>query len=162
MAKATTKTVNPKINSESTTGKIDLPEQPTSMNNLDGFVNSDNPLPKEEKPFKVAVEKGVLVDHTVKSTEVINIEKSPIENSILKYVAGNKEKDFTLNDYLKNQLGEKYNVHELMRTLVGLVNAGKLVIEDDAHLKLGECYWNDGEPETQHHNLDTVELVVKK
>ena len=113
-------------------------------------------LAEKAEPIKVIENKKGEVD----------IEKSPIEAAIVKFVDGNKERDFTLNDFLKIQLGETYNhdynSKELMRTLAGLVNEGKLVIEGDNHLKLGTSYWHDGSPETQYRNLDTVELVVKK
>jgi len=96
-----------------------------------------------------------------------------MEQKILNFIDSRGTGKIILNDFLKSLFGvPKLNEpHVYLRqgssrmlraTLIKLQSEGKINIENNRHMRLGQSYYSNNEPETKYYNLNTVQLVAVK
>jgi len=119
------------------------------------------------------VKEEVVIQEPVKEP-VVQAEESSDEQKLLNFIdTRGISGDIRLNDFLKSlfpmpKLNEppvwtQQNTSKYLKGLLDkMVREGKLVISGNTHLKLGQFYYHGDSPQTQHHTLNTVNIVAKK
>lgn len=121
------------------------------------------------------VKEEVVIQEPLKEPEpVVQVEESSDEQKLLNFIdTRGISGDIRLNDFLKSlfpmpkfnepPVWTQQNTSKYLKGLLDkMVREGKLVISDNAHLKLGQFYYHGDSPQTQHHTLNTVNIVAKK
>lgn len=121
------------------------------------------------------VKEEVVIQEPVKEPEpVVQVEGSSDEQKLLNFIdTRGISGDIRLNDFLKSlfpmpkfnepPVWTQQNTSKYLKGLLDkMVREGKLVISDNTHLKLGQFYYHGDSPQTQHHTLNTVNIVAKK
>ncbi len=146
----------------------------TKSDKADTSIDVKPELPSvkaEEKVEETPVVKEIIPE---KKIEVKPVEPKTIEEKIVDYISSRKGvQRLRLNDFLKSlypvvftdpQLGWKSQNGS--KTIKGLLSKmqdeGILKISNDRHKMLGKFYYKDGQPETQHHDLDSIELLIEQ
>ena len=121
------------------------------------------------------VKEEVVIQEPLKEPEpVVQVEESSDEQKLLNFIdTRGISGDIRLNDFLKSlfpmpkfnepPVWTQQNTSKYLKGLLDkMVREGKLVISDNTHLKLGQFYYHGDSPQTQHHTLNTVNIVAKK
>lgn len=142
------------------------------------------PAPVEEQvnefhpnPEPIINEEPIVVEtpepEPVKEEPTVVIEQeTTMEQKIIDFIDSRGTGEVRMNEFIKSlyppvsyanpakwlELGEN---KRLRNTLDGLVKQGALRILNDMHLRLASIYY-DQEGRTNHHNLNTVQLVAVK
>lgn len=162
--------------------KIELPEQETVIEQPE--IRDE--LPIDEIPPSVTLDEVKEVEQfedkplEAKTIELKNgkVEvyafnpDATLEDKILVFIES-KSGEVKLNDFIKSTYPPvtfaepaKYfhqNESRVIRAaLQKLVDEGKIVIKNNSHMALGDFYYNGSDPQTKHHDLNTVELIAIK
>lgn len=132
------------------------------------------PEPKKEVVFTLQPE---VIETIFKGEpqpyKIIENEELSIEQKITNYL-NDKEGELKINDFLKSLFGlPKFNEPAqwllqgnskyLRSVLEGMQAKGEIKIKNNAHRLLGQFYYPDSTTGIQkHHNLNTVDVVIKK
>ncbi len=121
------------------------------------------------------VKEEFVIQEPVKEPQpVVQVEELSDEQKVLNFIdTRGISGDIRLNDFLKSlfpmpkfnepPVWTQQNTSKYLKGLLDkMVREGKLVISDNAHLKLGQFYYHGDSPQTQHHTLNTVNIVAKK
>lgn len=157
--------------------KIEVHETPETIT-----PTVEETLPIVEEPIIEVTESTVTKDdvdewatqikeaRAVTNTEIE--EDLSMEQKIVEFV-DSRDGNVKLNDFLKSLFGVPQhneppkwlmqgNSRLLRKVIDGLVKEGKIIIENDNHLRLGQFYYTDNSPVTQHHSLNTLNIIAKK
>lgn len=129
-------------------------------------VQDEKVFDKEPLPSKpIELVKGDILIH--------GGEDLSIGQKITNFI-DSRDGDIKLNDFLKSLFplpknGEppvwlQQGANRTLRgTLEGMRQRGEINILNNAHMKLGECYWPDSKTgRTEHYNLNTLPIIAKK
>lgn len=99
-------------------------------------------------------------------------EELSMDQKIVQFV-DSMDSDVKLNDFLKSLFPIKSNEpprwqlqgnsRKLRGLLEDMVNKGQIVILNNTHRRLGDCYYPDNTTgKAEHYNLNTMPIVAKK
>lgn len=137
--------------------------------------NSDTIIEEKVDTPEPVFEETPMVSEKI---EVVNSNVSVLgaeltmEEKIVNFIE-NRNGEIKLNDFLKSLYGvPKFNeppvflrqgVNRQLRAILdNMQKSGLINIEGNRHLRLGNAYYENSDPKTKYHNLNTVPLVVKK
>ena len=101
-------------------------------------------------------------------------ENASFEDRVLAFVKSRPVQGFVnINSFIKSmypvpKFGEKpkwmrqEESKSLRMKIANAVSSGKLAVNGEHYKLLGSFYYADGNPETQYHNLNTVQIEAKQ
>lgn len=140
---------------------------------------------KKEEPEEVNTTTPISLVEETKTVE--ELPKPPVKEEFISYPTlpektfeeritdflDSREGEIKMNDFLKSlypvpmygvppEYNSQGSSRYLRKVLEDLQAAGKVTIVNNAHRRLGEHYYNDGNGQAAKHNISTIQIVVKK
>jgi hypothetical protein len=116
----------------------------------------------EEKVVRTEPE-IIIMQPPAKPKEEEEVAGRTVEERMLNFVkrvgGSGLVNDFFRIEY-KMLAGQPQTAKTVKGMLSGLVAAGKISVEGNAHLNLGKFYYAAGNPETQYHTLINTRLMI--
>jgi hypothetical protein len=148
---------------------IEQPLAPESVT-LDEVKEVEAPIVETDKEPIPVIEKSI---EQIKEVQSVTNEEISMEQKIMEFIENKGDVDININQFLKSlyplpKIGEpalwlsKGENKRLRNLLDSMVKKGAIKILNNLHMRLGQFYHETQEQRTMHHDLNTVEITVKK